>query len=212
MSTFQELLSEMHEEMELQYDRLDHLTTCNFDWLDKLLYDLQNSVLSEESEQQETQIETSNQTESMILPISNNCLTLVQQMDVFNDILSSEEDSNSSSVNHHSENEENYHINENHDQKQMDENAPGNTNISLKETKLKRPTFVTTDILKDNGSSTESLLSLDSNLSTSHGVLSTKDQYRSITKTYEMSEYASELATSAQKFRQKWKESLQAKK
>ncbi|OHT13700.1 hypothetical protein TRFO_16148 [Tritrichomonas foetus] len=95
---------------------------------------------SDESDNPEVQLTTSNQTESIIMPLSDTDMTLASHIDVFQDICSN-----------------------------------------------------------------ESLLSMDSALSSSQ--LAAED-LGSISKTYEMSEFASELTTSAQLFRQKWKESL----
>ena len=90
---FKELLSDMQKEMDIQSNRLDHLTSSNFDWLKNIREAIQQLVIPNninENEQQEIELDTTSQTESIILPEENNCLTLRSQANELVDILSSE--------------------------------------------------------------------------------------------------------------------------
>ena len=198
---FQELLKGMMNEISVQSNRLDHLTSPSFDWLSNIIDAIQpfeSTSTNEENEQQEIELNTTNQTESIILPVSNNCLSLKSQVNELVDILSSEGGSNE--LNENSENDSNNKIKDTKaplhtfPYNNSKENVPSNGSIAMC-CSCASISLVTNPDLDDQGNEM-----LDSD-SFNNDLLETP-------RHFEISEFASQLTTSAQIFRQKWKESI----
>lgn len=199
---FQELLKDMLNEIDHQSNRLDNLTSSNFDWLNTIIGAIQPLVTAnavEENEQQEVNLDSTKQTESIILPISNNCLSLRSQVNELVDILSSEEGNND--LNENSDNDL-------HDESKTlkkplktfpynnsKENVPSNGSISM------CCSCASISLVTSPDSDVQSNEMLDSD-SFRNDLLATPVHF-------EISDIASQLASSAQIFRQKWKESIQ---
>lgn len=197
---FKVLLSNMLNEMDLQSSRLDNLTSDNFDWLKNILEAIQpfeSMNVAEENEQQEINLDTKSQTESIIMPISNNCLSLKSQVNELVDILSSEEGNNE--TNENSDND----FSEVKDLKtplktfpynNSKENVPSNGSIAM------CCSCASISLVTSPDTDAQSNEMLDSD-SFKNDLLATPGHF-------EISDIASQLASSAQIFRQKWKESI----
>lgn len=194
---FKELLSDMQKEMDIQSNRLDHLTSSSFDWLKNIREAIQQLVIPNninENEQQEIELDTTSQTESIILPEENNCLTLRSQANELVDILSSESESNEINdklINDSNEqNKAKVNLQQPTQYSTSKENLPSNGSISMCSSCASISLVTSPD---------SDLLSNDSDLF---------DEALATPSHFEISGFASELTTSAQIFRQKWKESI----
>lgn len=187
---FKDLVNDMQDEIELQFIKLDQFTSSSFDWLDQLMTDLQLNIPSEkidDNEPQEITLDTQIQNESAILPSkSESYKTLESQMNEFDSILSNDDEYRSDDEGHTNslaKNSKHLH--------QSKENIPNNTQtIASSKQKTKNipevelePMSRLNDLSKNNG----------------HGAFMNN---------FEISDFVSELAISAQRFRAQWKESI----